>query len=102
MSEFGGLWKHPNNPARSKSARVFESVEDGHKAEERRRTRRRRHCNADLKIQSATTTSDGPKKKKKKKLWDTPTATCSSCRQHALREIGRAGIPGGNMSNKGK
>ena len=34
VSEFGGLWKHPNNPARSKSARVFESVEDGHYTEE--------------------------------------------------------------------
>ena len=34
LSEFGGLWKHPNNPAGTKNVRVFKIVEAGHDTEE--------------------------------------------------------------------
>ena len=34
MSEFGGLWKHPNNPAGTESVRAFKSAEVGHYREE--------------------------------------------------------------------
>ena len=30
MSEFGGLWKHPNNPACAKSVKSLQNVEVGH------------------------------------------------------------------------
>lgn len=33
MSEFGGLWQHPNNPAWTKNAKSLQKIEVGHHTE---------------------------------------------------------------------